>query len=320
MRSLTRRGAGAGLIGLAAAAPLTAWAEPLRIEGAQTLAGRKDRTSRMTTPVFINGTGPHQFVVDTGSSRSVMAAELAAELGLEPGPPARIHGILGVQETPTVDARSFTAGPLRLPLTGVPTLLRADLGCDGFLGLDAFRDRRVLFDFRRNRVDVLPAVFESLDEPAPYAALTADVLVRARQRFGQLTITEADAVGSYIGCFVDSGAQGSVGNMAMRQMVKARGGDRNFTPIGVVLHGATGQEAKGEVAEVPHIRIGLLNFTGFRMAFADLHTFSLWGMQDKPAMMMGMDLLSLFEQVTINFRQNFVRFRMAEAVAFDFRG
>jgi hypothetical protein len=35
-------------------------------------------------------------------------------------------------------------------------------------------------------------------------------------------------------------------------------------------------------------------------------------------MMMGMDLLSLFEQVTVDFRQNFVRFRMAEAI--DLKG
>jgi hypothetical protein len=36
--------------------------------------------------------------------------------------------------------------------------------------------------------------------------------------------------------------------------------------------------------------------------------------QDRPAMMMGMDLLNLFELVLVDFRQNTVRFRMAEFI------
>ena len=281
------------------------------------LRGRKDRTSRLTTQVRVNGTGPYGFVVDTGANRSVMAAELAAELGLPAGQPAKIHGILGLQDAATVNARSFTAGQIRLPIADVPVLRRDDLGCDGFLGLDAFHNRCVAFDFRRSQVSILPANFEDLESDNPAGTFTSDVIIRARQRYGQLTIAEAYAMNQRIGCFIDSGAQVSVGNMAMRRMVKARTGDRTFAPIRVILFGATGQQTHGEVAEVPRLGVGLLRFTGFRMAFADLHTFSLWGMQDQPAMMMGMDLLSLFEQVTVDFRQNFVRFRMAEAISME---
>ncbi len=170
------------------------------------------------------------------------------------------------------------------------------------------------FDFRKGRVSILSAGFEELDPGDPAGMLISDVIIRARQKFGQLTIAEANAEGQRIGCFIDSGAQVSVGNMAMRRVVKARTGDRTFTPIRVILFGATGQQTHGEVAEVAKLGVGLLRFTGFRMAFADLHTFSLWGMQDRPAMMMGMDLLSLFELVNVDFRQNLVRFRMAEAM------
>jgi predicted aspartyl protease len=282
--------------------------------GAETLPGHRDRTSRLATPVFINGVGPFDFVVDTGANRSVIAAELAEMLDLPPGRPARIHGILSVEEVPSVNARSFTAGSIRLPLADVPTLRRADLGCDGFLGLDAFHDRRVAFDFRRSRVSILSGLSGSFDPDIPAGSLTSDVIVTARQRFGQLTIVDAHANGQRISCFVDSGAQRSVGNMAMRRSVKARTADTGFAPIPVILHGATGQDARGEVALVPLIEIGPLRFTDFPMAFADLHTFSLWGMQDRPAMMVGMDLLSLFALVTVDFRQNVVRFRMAQAM------
>ncbi len=309
---ISRRAAALGVFALAATA---ARAEPLGVKGAEVLRGRKDWTTRLTTPVYINGRGPFSFVVDTGANRSVMAADLAAELGLPAGRPARIHGIVSQQEAATVNAQSFTAGRLRLPIVDVPILRREDLGCDGFLGLDAFRDRCVAFDFRHGQVSILPGRFGELDRHDTGATLTSDIIVRARERFGQLTITQADVMGQRISCFIDSGAQLSVGNMAMRRALKARTGDRSFTPIPVVLHGATGQQAHGEVAEVPRLGVSALRFTNFDMCFADLHTFSLWGMQDRPAMMMGMDLLGLFELVRVDFSQNTVSFEMALAMA-----
>jgi predicted aspartyl protease len=311
MALMSRRAAALGAFAWAAAAR----AEPPGAGDAERLRGRLDGTSRLTVPVQIDGKGPFAFVVDTGANRSVIATELAAELGLPPGGPTKIHGILGLQDAATAEVHSFIAGRLRLPIAKTPVLSRSDLGCDGFLGLDAFRDRRVEFDFRRAQVSIFAGGFFDDDRPGAVASLTTDVVVRARQRFGQLTITEAEVVGRPISCFVDSGAQISVGNLAMLRALEGHAGRGGMTPIQVVLHGATGQDAEGEVAGIPTLRIGDLRFTNFAMPFADLHTFSLWGMQDRPAMMMGMDLLSLFQLVTVDFRDNAVRFRMAEAMA-----
>ena len=315
MAPFSRRAAVIGMFAMAA----TAHAEPLGIGRDELLRGRADGTSRLTTPVYIDGRGPFSFVVDTGANRSVVCAELAAELGLAPGRPAKIHGILGLQQAATVDVGSFTAGRLRLPISDVPVLARADLGCDGFLGLDAFHDRCVAFDFRRSQVSILAGGLGEPERTGAGATLSSDVVVRARERFGQLTIAETQVAGRRIGCFIDSGAQVSVGNMAMLRILKAHAGHGALTPIRIVLHGATGQQAPGEVAEVPTLGVGALRFTDFAMPFADLHTFSLWGMQDRPAMMMGMDLLSLFQLVMVDFRQNAVRFRMAEATAAQLR-
>jgi predicted aspartyl protease len=315
MALISRRAAALGAIAWAAAAH----AEPLGGGDADRLRGRLDWTSRLAVPVHIDGQGPFSFVVDTGASRSVVAAELAAELGLPPGRPTRIHGILGLQDAATVGLRSFTAGRLRLPIAETPVLGRSDLGCDGFLGLDAFHDRCVAFDFRRAQVSILAGGSGVDQRPGLGASLTTDVIVRARQRFGQLTITQAEVVGRPISCFVDSGAQLSVGNTAMLRALTAHAPRGGMTPIQVVLHGATGQAAEGEVADVPTLRLGELRFTDFAMPFADLHTFSLWGMQDRPAMMMGMDLLSLFQMVMVDFRENAIRFRTAEAMAAQIR-
>ena len=38
----------------------------------------------------------------------------------------------------------------------------------------------------------------------------------------------------------------------------------------------TGQTIDGDMAELPHLRIGGLSLPRWRVAFADLHTFALW--------------------------------------------
>ena len=47
----------------------------------------------MSAPVMVNGQGPFDFVVDTGANRSIIATELAEQLGLPAGNPTRVHGI-----------------------------------------------------------------------------------------------------------------------------------------------------------------------------------------------------------------------------------
>ena len=280
-----------------------------------TLIGRKDRSTRLTTKVMINGTGPYEFVVDTGANRSVISEELAAKLQLPAGNPALVHGIAGVQPAVTVNVKSFKAGVIDIPVRDVPVLKTFDLGADGLLGIDAFRDRAVTLDFVRNLVQISRSSYTGFHEYArTTAAVTSDVTVMAKQRFGQLTIVDAEASKAKITCFVDSGAQRTVGNMAMRRAVLARTPDTAFSPIKVVIHGATGQDVPGEVALVPTMRVGGVHFTSFPMAFADLHTFKLWQLQDQPALMLGMDLLRLFDLVAIDFGQRQVRFRLAELI------
>ena len=112
----------------------------------------------------------------------------------------------------------------------------------------------------------------------------------------------------------DASASTIISWPSRRRALQSRTHDIGLAPTNVMLYGATGQLVRGEVAEVPRLRIGKINFTDFPLAFADLHTFSLWDVQDRPALMMGMDLLSLFGQVVVDFRENFVRFRMAAII------
>lgn len=316
MLTPSRRAALAGAL----TAPLTTalWAPGLARAQSQgepqtgTLLTRQDDpTRRMTTAAFVNGRGPYRLTIDTGANRSVISAELAAELGLPPGTPARVHGIAGPQMTPTVDIDSLKVGVIDVKLRGVPTLSRADMGTDGLLGLDVFHSRQVTFDFLHDQVRIERSNRPDTVVWRQRGAASTDVTVKAVQRSGQLTIVDADAAGARISCFIDSGAQRTVGNMAMRRAVRAKTQDKGFEPVAVTIFGATGQQVRGEVAEVPSMRVGGVNFTRFGMAFADLHTFSLWGLDTKPALMIGIDLMGIFDMVSMDFGARLVRFRLA---------
>ena len=51
--------------------------------------------------------------------------------------------------------------------------------------------------------------------------------------------------------------------------------------------------------------MGLYNI---RAAFAPLHIFNLWGLNDRPAMLVGIDVLRNFDSVTLDFGRREVTF------------
>jgi hypothetical protein len=72
----------------------------------------------------------------------------------------------------------------------------------------------------------------------------------------------------------------------------------------------TGQTIDAVFADLPGLRIGGLSVPNWPVAFADLHTFRLWGLVDRPAILIGVDILSRFETVCLDFRRDEVRLRL----------
>jgi predicted aspartyl protease len=277
-------------------------------EEPETVELESDVGRRMTARVTLNGKGPYSFVVDTGANSTVVATEVAVALGLPAGPPARVHGIASAVETQTARVEQFRFGNYQRSLPEAPLLPAAALGADGILGIDVLADRQVTMDF----------VTETLlvDRPgggewSAAGFANTDVRVGARQRAGQLTLVDARAAGARMTCFIDTGAQRTVGNLALQRAIRGRHADRDFNPIKVLIRGATGQVVEGVVDYVPDMKIGGVNFTRFAMAFADLHTFQLWNLTEEPAIMLGMDILRIFDAVSIDFAGREVTFRVS---------
>ncbi len=310
---LTRRNAAALLAGALAGAGSARAAKAFRSTSGTRLepphytppiniAAVNDLYRRMTAPIRVNGQGPFPFVIDTGSNQTVISQELAAQLGLPLGEPAALNGVAGIQMSPTTRAR-LDVGPRRHRDAALSVLSQADIGGMGLLGLEDLDDQAVTLDFRGKMLRIEPGRRSVNDVDA--------VAVKAHRRNGQLTLIDADLAGLHVTAFIDSGAQNTIGNLALRDLALTRNPLSPWLQTPIVS--ATGQVIQAEIADLPHLRVGTLNMPNWPVAFADLHTFRMWKLIDRPAILLGVDVLSRFEAVCLDFHLDEVRFRLPSA-------
>ncbi len=256
-----------------------------------------DLYSRMTVPVRIGEAGPFEFVVDTGANQSVIASELAASLGLPTETSSALNGVAGMLMAPTTHA-ILDVGGRRQPVT-LSQLPEVALGSKGLLGLDCMTDRRLTLDFKGRALH--------LGRSGRMWGGGRDVVVRGRAKDGRLTLIDTTIAGMKVDAFLDSGAQNTIGNMALRTLAVDRRAAMAWLKTPIVS--ATGQTIDADIANLPSFAIGGITLPNWPVAFADLHTFHLWNMIDKPALLLGVDVLSRFETVSLDFGRGEVRFR-----------
>ena len=280
---------------------LAAYAEPVPTvpDVVATVATRTDNAMRMTVPVTIEGRGPYQFVVDTGSDRTVVSQELATLLKLAAGETVTMHSMTGVAPANTVTVPSLTvAGQTTLGINA-PALMQAYLGGHGLLGIDTLKNRRVVMDFSKRTLTVLRAGEKESYDPDT-------IVVTARSKYGQLVLVDADVDGTPITVIIDSGAENTIGNAPLRALLAKR--NRKMQFFKTELIDVTGGRLGVEYAAVGHIRIAGIRVENAVIAFADAHPFKRYGLLNKPAMLLGMDTLRGFRRVSVDFAQRKVRF------------
>jgi predicted aspartyl protease len=259
-----------------------------------------DPVSRMTVPIVINGV-THRFLVDSGSERTGISAELALQLGLVRSTSQLVTGLAGNSWVPTyvVPSMVFARGSKR----NVQALAfsRYAIGADGFLGADTLSQQLVEFDFGRNRMSLRKA-------PAVAAAspLRRSALVDVRLRNGRLVFTEARADRVKIQAILDTGSSISIGNGALRRELARR--NRLGQVIPVTILAVTGEPVAADLVVAREVVIGDTLFRNMPIAFATIEPFVELGFVDQPAMLLGMDALRLFERVAIDFRNKRVSF------------
>ncbi len=169
-------------------------------------------------------------------------------------------------------------------------------------------NRRILIDFRKESMSIL----ETRKRARPLIRDDDAIVVTARNMAGRLILSDARLDGRRVDVIVDTGAQTSVGNLALQEMVaKSRQNRLPFTPT--VLGAVTGEAVPATRTAIKRIVINGMDVNDLPVSFADSQAFRALGLVERPALLIGMDSLSLFDRVEIDFPNKRVVFDLPDA-------
>ena len=271
----------------------------------------EDRANRFTVPVMVEGTGPFDFMIDTGSQATAVTHQITGQLngglGLTSLGTATLVGMASRRPVEVVEVGRMTFGSHTVRDIVSPVLDRQHVGADGILGLDSLQDFRVLIDFRDETIAVQD-VSNTRDDRRGF-----EIVVRASDRLGQLLITNAHVEGVRAVVIIDTGAQASIGNLALQQRLRAKRAQE------VTTTDVNGVALIGERSTVRALNIGGVALSNVALTFADAPAFEALGLQDEPVIALGMEHLKLFDRVAIDFANRRVLFDVPRDIARELR-
>lgn len=294
---------GLATLGAIALTAISGGATTIDSSAPELIQGGHDIDRRLTVPVTIDGGGTYQFVVDTGAERTVLSRELADRLTLPPAQPVTLLSIAGQDQVATaiVPGLRITASRNRMDAFEAPLLSEYHLGAVGMLGIDSLQTKRVILDFRAMRMTISEA-------PRAARLQTDEIVVTARRRLGQLILVDAEADGQKVSVIIDTGSAVSIGNPALRKQLERRNRLGPIVPLSITS--VTGGQTLADYSSAKNIRIGTVTLKNMPIAFADPQIFHRLGLDGRPALLLGMDALRLFDRVSIDFANRNVRFLM----------
>ena len=259
---------------------------------------KSDDHDRMTVPVRVSDRGPYQFLIDTGSERTVISRQLAAELGLTAGTTATLQSVLGTTAVATVNIPALQVTSQTLAVASAPALDGDNIGADGMLGVDSLAEQRVMLDFKHQSMGVSPSRLAI--EPDSDGET---IVVIAHRRHGRMLISNATIEGRDVVIVIDTGSQISIGNEALRRTL----GRKRVLPT-TMIETVMGEKAIAEVLSVHELKIEGLTMVNANIAFLHSPVFAQLDLDKRPAMLLGMNLMRGFDRVSIDFKTGKVRF------------
>ncbi|MDH4105777.1 MAG: aspartyl protease family protein [Gammaproteobacteria bacterium] len=255
----------------------------------------RDQIGRIWAPVLINGKGPYRLVLDTGASRSAVTQRVVDDAGLPLRvKPVKLRGVTGAAVVPAVQAASLAFGELLVEDAVMPVVADAFGGADGVLGSEGMGDKRIEIQFLRDRIriarshkEAAPTGFSVVPfEHSPNLGLRVQVMV------GPIRAT----------ALIDSGAQVTVGNLALREALARRRNEKGAFDEAII--GVTEDIQQATRVRIPSIVAGGLMVRNAEIMFSDLHIMDHWQLNSRPALIIGMDVLGSLDTLVIDYRRN----------------
>lgn len=273
------------------------WTHALPLRPSYAIASHPGQVGMIVAAVMINGKGPFRFMLDTGATRTVLSSATAAKLALKatPGEQILVQGVSGVSAVPLVHVASVASGSLQISDVSAPVLSGPVLaGVDGILGMDGLSGMRLTADFVRDQV--LISQSSGVPQPALYA-------VRGRFVSQRLLLVQGRINGISTAAIIDTGATHSLGNQALLAALAARGHQPVVYSAKNGVIDATNTDQPGALRRISALQFGNAAIDNLQVTFGDYGIFKTWGLQGKPALLLGMDVLGTLANFSIDYRR-----------------
>lgn len=258
------------------------------------LETRIDYGRRLITTGTLNDTGPHDFIVDTASTTTVIFENLARTQTIKPSGrnDLSIFGLTGVQQLPTFVIGDLKFGPYEFPDLVAPILSDWRFFTrtpQGVLGLNFFNDKTVIFDIANDSL----TFFEGPEAAAPILSDWRRATLK-RSTFAlsdtPLLLAEMTIARQKIPFIIDTGSELTVVNLATLErfpIVPRDALDNLPTDVSDVY----GDSAPAFRVFLPRMKIGGVTWRNRAIYAADAPFFSEIGYDEKPIGILGLDFL-----------------------------
>jgi predicted aspartyl protease len=257
---------------------------------------RFDRVDHIVAPVMINGRGPFHFMIDTGANRTVLAQSLVQRLGLgfDGENPVSLQGVIGNITVATAHVNTLRSGAIHMENAFLPVMTGPVLqGLDGILGMDGFEGTRMSANFVRNQI--------TISQSRGRLGAPKYSIVPVRFLSQRVLVADALIAGVRVKAVIDTGGSRTLGNPALLAALNlSQAAQQLARPTHVV--DATEALQRGRKQHVPFVHVGGITIANLEVTFANFRVFETWGLNDQPALLIGMDVLGSLAELNIDYR------------------
>lgn len=240
----------------------------------------------LVVPAFVNGKGTVPFILDTGADDSGVYDWFARQQGLAAGKAISVTGMTGdaVMATYRVDSLGVDGRTIRnVEVMGLPDRKDAEITA-GVTGNDLMDGAIATFDYPCRTVTLTPKPVSMRKLVSSRAVMVegGSVLEGTQLTF---PVTINGATGTAI---LDTGSRGTQinGMFARSAGLDVTGSD--FGP-GETLYGVASRATETREGKVEAVTFAGRTIKGLTVRVADLAVFKSWGLENKPAMIFGIN-------------------------------
>ena len=302
------------MLGLAAVVALSGCASVLDLDGALAIVPYNiEEDGRIVVEASIDGQGLYDFVLDTGSSISVVFDAPRDELSLEPipGMTVIVHGITASRQFPLLNIGRLEVGRevwTDPRIVSIPSETTATVSIDGILGIDFLRRYAVGFSTRDRVLRLYPPDLVAQKSYRGWASIPLQA-VHVGASGPVMYFVDIEINGSKIRAVFDLGAGFNMINWPGARSLglappRLRDGNR--------MSGALDSSPIAARVNAEEVTTARIRWRNEQFSIADVEIFETLMLGDSPAAILG---ASLFTQR--DFIIDFVRSRLLVNVAMD---